>query len=512
MACALTVWLILCTGCGMRKSADVGQSEHNMDYDRMPGTLTEDTRPENGEESGNTASARRDPETAIAADAAAESKDIMDYTLEEMLSFETKRDEGAEYLVITGVAEEYREIFEAYMAELDKYSYIGVCLDIPEEIAEIPVKEIGEEAFAGIRIPDVEFPGTVTVIGDRAFQDTGLKDLYLPSGLERIGEEAFENCCLQRIEFPGLSVIVGDRAFAGNQDLWTVLAPDVGTRFGEDVFADCSVQFLLCYGDNPDNRENLVVRYAEENGLDSMEIILSREPIVHYHEETLVLRPRVDNFFYGEDGDEETEQWCSWEYDEDAPNFGYSDWQWPGCSSWCGTMYFEQEATATSELASANGRYSAENVLEQSRMSAWAEGVDGHGIGESITYRQAHAGSLNHKWEALGPEYREPVVDGFMRYTEICIVNGYAKDVKTWEENGRIKTLLMYVEDNLYARLELEDTILPQYFALPEDDIKVLNGGVLEVRFEIAEVYPGTVYEDTCLTGLIMEFSGRYAH
>ena len=39
-----------------------------------------------------------------------------------------------------------------------------------------------------------------------------------------------------------------------------------------------------------------------------------------------------------------------------------------------------------------------------------------------------------------------------------------------------------------------------------------LNKGMLEVCFEIEEVYPGTLYEDTCLTGLVMEFSGRYAH
>lgn len=107
---------------------------------------------------------------------------------------------------------------------------------------------------------------------------------------------------------------------------------------------------------------------------------------------------------------------------------------------------------------------------------------------------------------------RDPELDGFMRYSEICIVNGYARNQNTWEENGRVKKLLMYVEDRPYAFLELEDTILPQYFMLPEGDIKVLNGGMLEVRFEIQEVYPGSLYEDTCLTGLVMEFTGRYAH
>ena len=43
-------------------------------------------------------------------------------------------------------------------------------------------------------------------------------------------------------------------------------------------------------------------------------------------------------------------------------------------------------------------------------------------------------------------------------------------------------------------------------------DIIVPNGGMLEVRFEIEEVYPGSLYEDTCLTGLVMEFEGRSSH
>lgn len=48
------------------------------------------------------------------------------------------------------------------------------------------------------------------------------------------------------------------------------------------------------------------------------------------------------------------------------------------------------------------------------------------------------------------------------------------------QENGRIKKLLLYVENRSYAYLELADTMQPQYFELPEDDIKVLNGGMLE--------------------------------
>lgn len=140
-------------------------------------------------------------------------------------------------------------------------------------------------------------------------------------------------------------------------------------------------------------------------------------------------------------------------------------------------------------------------------------GVGGNGIGESLVYRQSCTYGTDNQWDAICQwKDVEPRSDGFMHYTEICIVNGYAKDEKTWEENGRVKQLLMYVEDRPYAYLDLEDTILPQYFTLPEDDIKVINGGMLEVRYEITDVYPGSLYEDTCLTGLVMEFSGRYAH
>lgn len=494
--------LLLCTGCGTQETSDVRRSDNGVGSG-------------NSIESDNNAGSDNDIESdngIVAQDIPEKPVSFLDVSPEEMLSCETGNDQGTEYLVITGIAEDKKELFEAYMTDMEQHRIGGVCLQIPGEMEGISVREIGTEAFADMEIPKVEFPDTVKVIGDGAFRDTGLSSLNLPPGLEKIGAEAFENCCLQRVEFPDCPVVVGERGFAGNKELWTVFAADVGTMFGKDAFADCSEQFLLCYGDDSEGRENLVAEYARENGLDSREIILSQEPIVHYHEELLSLQPRVDNFFYGEDGDEETEQWCSWEYDENAPNFGYDDWQWPGCSSWCGVMDFIQEAEATSELASGSDRYAVENVLRQSRMAAWAEGVAGDGIGESITYRQACTGLVDNAWEQMGPEYREPVVDGFMRYTEICIVNGYAKDLKTWEENGRVRTLLMYVENKPYARLELEDTILPQYFALPEDDIKVLNGGMLEVRFEIMEVYPGSVYEDTCLTGLIMEFSGRYAH
>lgn len=441
--------------------------------------------------------------------------DSMDMPLlEELFSFET--DEYHTHIIITGIADEYRygrqEEFWAYMRKY-AMSFDSKILDIPGDINGLPVRVIGENAFADMTMDMVRFPDSVQFIDPGAFKNTGIQDMELPAGLLAIGNGAFENCRMEYLAIPDSVQFIDERVFARNPRLWTVLVSDNSTVINEDAFADCAGDFLLCYGENGRNQENLVAAYAKENGFASEEIILSKEPIVNYHEEPLILRPRVENFFYGIDGDEEKDEWCTWEYDEAAPNFGYSDWQWIGCSSWCGAFDFEQEVEASSELSSGSGRYSADNVTEQNREAAWAEGVGGNGIGESLVYRQSCTYGTDNQWDAICQwKDVEPRSDGFMHYTEICIVNGYAKDEKTWEENGRVKQLLMYVEDRPYAYLDLEDTILPQYFTLPEDDIKVINGGMLEVRYEITDVYPGSLYEDTCLTGLVMEFSGRYAH
>lgn len=432
--------------------------------------------------------------------------------LEQLFSYEINKNFGDPYLTVTGIAEEYQNSFWENMADITGHSDKYGCMLIPTDVNGMPVRVIGEDAFADMDIKWLNLPDTLVAIEDGAFRNTGISRLELPKSLERIGAGAFEGCGLERLQFPDRPLTIGERAFADSQDLWTVLIPDGETILEDGVFADCREGFLLCYGKLPTGQENSVSEYAREQGLDSMEIILSREPIVNYPDQPLVLKPEIRNFFYGDYEDGEEELWCSWEEDENAPNFGYIDWQAPGCSSWCGAYGFELEVQASSELASSDGRYAAANVRIQERQSAWAEGAEGPGIGESLTYRQSCTYGIDNKWEALTYDNRNPELDGFMRYSEICIVNGYAKTQKTWEENGRVKKLLMYVEDRPYAWLELEDTILPQYFLLPEDDIKVPNGGMLGARFEIVEVYPGSLYEDTCLTGLVMEFTGRYAH
>lgn len=515
MRCALlcAVCAVLCAGCG---------SEEEEHAQALVPVVTEWVLEEQSGDAGQQES--EDRTAAETADAAVGIEDIGAETetplLEQLFTYEIDAvywwDET--YLVITGIAEEYRDDFWVYMEKIrekarDKYSYGSEwVMLIPSDINGIPVRKIAEDAFADEQMYGVIFSDTVKSIGEGAFQNSGLREVIFSENLEYIGARAFENCHLSRVAFPDNPLIIGERAFAENPLLWTALIPNVESKMEKEVFEGCASQFLLCYGTGQEEKINAVLPYAEANGLETMAVLVSREPVINYHNEPLVLEPEVRNFFYGDDGDYEKDQWCSWEEDVNAPNFGYADWQWSGCSSWCGCLGFEQEARASSELASADGRYAAENILRQNREAAWAEGVEGPGIGERITYRQSYTSMVDNPWEMITWDNREPIQNGIYSYTEVCIVNGYAKNQKTWEENGRIKRLAMYVEGRLYAYLELEDTMLPQYFLLPENDIIVLNKGMLEVCFEIEEVYPGTLYEDTCLTGLVMEFSGRYAH
>lgn len=442
----------------------------------------------------------------------------------DMFLYEVRLDGEREYIAITGVKEEYREGFWERWRELTKYSRYG--LQIPNEIDGVRVEEIGADAFNGIAAGkiSVELPESIRIIGERAFYHTGISRIdfpitgdytlgasTFPEGLERIGASAFEGCGLELAEFFGKDApVIGERAFADNENLWAVYVPTVDCVIGADAFAGCAEDFWLVYGENTDGRENLVRAYAERNGLSATEYIPARLE-VNYPETPLVLTPEVRNFFYGENG--EDDRFDSFERSEDAPDYGFEEWHAP-CGEFCvGTCCIRLEAS--SELPSTDGRYSADNLKSWwGRNLAWAEGVEGTGIGESITYYNYNQWGSNNWLDFLGRQIRDYSgdVDGYMRYTEICIVNGYAKSQKTWEENGRVKRLSMYVEDKPYASLELEDTILPQYFTFPAGDIKSADGGEITFRFVIEDVYPGTVYEDTCLTGLVLEFTGRYGH
>ena len=192
------------------------------------------------------------------------------------------------------------------------------------------------------------------------------------------------------------------------------------------------------------------------------------------------------------------------DYTEDSPAcpvdmeggvyFGFEDRLADGCSTWCACNDYYCKVTASSSLAPQGTQtYGAENLKSANRMNAWAEGVPGDGIGETIEIREMYFGGG----------------DPIFRYNEVCIVNGYAKDETTWLENNRVKSMKLYFMDEYMGTITLEDTMLPQYVDLSPVAMKVGNGCEAKFRFEIADVYKGTKYDDTCISGIVVEFEGR---
>lgn len=187
-------------------------------------------------------------------------------------------------------------------------------------------------------------------------------------------------------------------------------------------------------------------------------------------------------------------------YSADANSFGWEERLWDGCSTWCSVSLFETKVTASSTLAPQGSfSYEASNTQSPKRENAWSEGVEGDGVGEFLEIEQTClVGEVNYETD--------------IAFTELCIVNGYAATERNWSENNRVKELKMYFDGEFVTVLALDDTIKQQYFDISQFGLKVQNGETARFKFEIGSVYPGTKYDDTCLTGLLIEFSGRTGH
>ena len=72
------------------------------------------------------------------------------------------------------------------------YNGIRTAVNIPHRIQNLPVTDIGIEAFGGNRLTSVTIPNSVTTIGIGAFADNQLTSITIGSNVT-IGVDAFEN-------------------------------------------------------------------------------------------------------------------------------------------------------------------------------------------------------------------------------------------------------------------------------------------------------------------------------
>lgn len=138
-------------------------------------------------------------------------------------------------------------------------------------------------------------------------------------------------------------------------------------------------------------------------------------------------------------------------------------------------FHFEVGRTYTdcsSFLKEKTKEYHVENLDEYYVDSPWVEGVKGDGIGEGFTIKSKTV------------------------YPYLLIMNGYISYRKPYlyKQNNRIKKIKVTgLKSGKSKILDVLDTPHPQTV-----DISFLNE-LEDIRVEIAEVYKGTKYDDTCL-------------
>jgi len=166
-------------------------------------------------------------------------------------------------------------VFDEETGTILFFNGYDVRVDIPAEIAGVPVRAIDADAFANqqylcyltlpegletigenafescYRLVHVEFPSTLKSIGSRAFAN-GLHGwtLNLPEGLLDIGSEAFERATKLSgaLMLPQGLKTIGERAFSTCLWLEEVYIPDTVESIGENAFEDCGLTYVSFEG------------------------------------------------------------------------------------------------------------------------------------------------------------------------------------------------------------------------------------------------------------------------
>lgn len=137
------------------------------------------------------------------------------------------------------------------------------------------------------------------------------------------------------------------------------------------------------------------------------------------------------------------------------------------------SMGFVAEVLTSSFLDSQYGNtYYPYNAVDSDVNSAWVEGVEGQGVGETLTIRFD----------------RRSVVSG------IVIYSGYQKSSSLFYKNSRPETILISFSDGESETITLRDTLGSQHivFSSPVETSEV----VLTIR----SVFPGSTYTDTAIS------------
>jgi len=114
-------------------------------------------------------------------------------------------------------------------------------------------------------------------------------------------------------------------------------------------------------------------------------------------------------------------------------------------------------------------KYGPESAIDQDFSTAWC--------------REPH--DLTQRW---GIDFGESILPG-----TVGIQTGFARSEEIFAQNNRVKTAELHYDGELVETLEFEDTYDMQFMELPD-------WPVTEISLYIIDVYPGSKYDDTCIS------------
>ena len=136
-----------------------------------------------------------------------------------------------------------------------------------------------------------------------------------------------------------------------------------------------------------------------------------------------------------------------------------------------------KDVSASSYLSEKNIKHVTDRIMDGDTTTAWVEGVEGNGEGESITF-------------TFGDLY---VV------SDIKIWNGYQKSEDLYYKNARPSELELEFSDGSTERISLQDTSSGfQEFALERHVTSY-------VKIKIISTYEGSKYEDTVISEIELQ-------
>lgn len=107
---------------------------------------------------------------------------------------------------------------------------------VPEGVTEIPALAFSSAGH----LESIVLPDTVRIIGERAFEDSGLLAIHLPEGVETIGRDAFSGSSIKSVTFPESLKTLEQGAFSGCASLESAELPSGLESWGYSVFEDCT--------------------------------------------------------------------------------------------------------------------------------------------------------------------------------------------------------------------------------------------------------------------------------